>query len=81
MFICCTKRSSVINLIYSGQQHFSYKMPKEKIAKCEISPNLVTLPPSNVLAHFSNLIRLKKCQLFYAQTIAAFLTLDIMPCQ
>ncbi len=30
MFICCTKRSSVINLIYSRQQCFSYKMPKEK---------------------------------------------------
>ncbi len=27
MFMCCTKRSSVINLIYSGQQHFSYKTP------------------------------------------------------
>ncbi len=24
MFMCCTKRSSVINSIYSGQQVFSY---------------------------------------------------------
>jgi hypothetical protein len=30
MFMCCTKRSSVINLIYSGQQLFSY----EANAKC-----------------------------------------------
>ncbi len=27
MFMCCTKRSSVTNSIYSGQELFSYNMP------------------------------------------------------
>ncbi len=29
MFMCFTKRSSVINSIYSGQQLFSYKLKQE----------------------------------------------------
>jgi hypothetical protein len=35
MFMCCTKRSSVINLIYSGQLNFSYTLTTLTTSKTE----------------------------------------------
>ncbi len=40
MFVCCKNGTSVMNLIYSGQQLFSYNHVQMSTVECNIEANL-----------------------------------------